>query len=332
MDLKTKYLGLDLETPLVLSASPLSKKIDELKKMEDEGLGAVVLHSVFEEQIRKEEAALDEEVSRGQYSSPESLSFFPEIDFFTGPVEYLEHIRKVKAAVKIPVIASLNGSTAGGWTEYAKEIEQAGADAIELNIYSVPTNPSVVGSDIEGEGHEIVRSVKKAVSLPVAVKLSPFYTNLGNVADQLVKAGADGLVLFNRFRGPGIDMSKLELHSRGALSHPSSHQLPLQWIGILHDRVKADLAATGGLHDSQDLLEVLAAGATVTMLCSAIYRRGIPHIGYLKSSLTQWLTSHEYESLRALRGIMSQKRAPDPSAFERAQYVSSLQSYNKAGF
>lgn len=336
IDLSTTYLGLKLKTPLVVSASPLSRDVDGIRHLEDAGASAVVLYSLFEEQLRQEEMDLDYHLQAGTESFAESLTYFPQpSEFLTGPEGYLKHISKAKKAVKIPIIASLNGSTLGGWTQFAGEIESAGADAIECNIYSIPTDPDLASADIEKNYLDIIRAVKAAVKIPVAVKLSPFFSNLSNFARQLDAAGADGLVLFNRFYQPDIDLEELEIRPNVLLSGPQSLRLPLTWIGILHGRVKADLAATGGVHNADDIVKLLMVGANVTMVCSSLMRHGVNHLRHLDHELRSWMEEHEYESVKQMRGSMSQQRCPDPSAFERAQYmraVKGMQHIHMAGW
>jgi dihydroorotate dehydrogenase (fumarate) len=329
MDLKTNYLGLELRTPLVPSASPLSERIGNIRRMEDAGAGAVVLHSLFVEQIEQEAATLGHYLSTGTESYAESLSYFPEpTDFFFGPREYLEHIRRAKAAVEIPIIASLNGAHEEGWVEYARQIEQAGADALELNIYYIPADLQTVGNEVEGVYVDIVRQVRRTVSLPLAVKIGPYFSAPGNMARRLVTAGADGLVLFNRFYQPDLDLETLEVKTNVLLSTPQAMRLPLRWIAILHGRLKASLAGTGGIHTGEDALKMLMAGADVTMLCSALLRNGIDYLTTVKEAMEVWMLEHEYESVNQLKGSMSQRSSADPSAFERANYMKALTGYH----
>jgi dihydroorotate dehydrogenase (fumarate) len=331
MDLTTKYLGLDLRSPLVPAASPLSIEIDNLKQMEDAGAGAVVLESLFEEQLRADRVELAERLEQGTESFAEALTYFPEpTEFKLGPETYLEHIAAAKRALKIPVIASLNGSTLGGWTDYARQIQGAGADALELNIYAIPTDPDTTAAEVEDTYVNIVRAVKGQVSIPVAVKLSPFFTNFAHVAKRLDEAGADGLVLFNRFYQPDIDLQNLEVVPNILLSTPMAMRLPLRWIAILYGRVKADLAATSGVHRATDALKMLMAGAAVTTMASALLRHGIKHLATVESEIRQWMEEHEYESVAQMRGSMSQRNCPDPSSFERAQYMKAISSFKAA--
>jgi dihydroorotate dehydrogenase (fumarate) len=327
VDLSTTYLGLQLRTPLVPSASPLSQDVDSVRRLEDAGASAIVLYSLFEEQLRQESLELDHHLSTGTESFAESLTFFPQPgEFRLGPEGYLNHIRKSKEAVNIPIIASLNGATPGGWTEYAKQMEQAGADALECNIYSIPTDPDVTSAQIEQTYLDIVQAVKSTVSIPVAVKLSPFFSNMANMAKRLDAVGADGLVLFNRFYQPDIDLEELELKPNVLLSTPQALRLPLTWIGILYARVRASLAATSGIHGAEDVIKLLMVGANVTMLCSTLLRNGINHLRYVEQGLQDWMEAHEYESVRQMQGSMSQLRCPDPGAFERAQYMRAVKS------
>jgi dihydroorotate dehydrogenase (fumarate) len=322
VDLTTTYLGLKLRTPLVASASPLSREVEGIRRLEDAGASAVVLYSLFEEQLRQEELDLEYHLAAGTESFAESLTYFPQpSEFHTGPEGYLEHIRKAKQAVGIPIIASLNGSTLGGWTKFATEIERAGADAIECNIYHIPTDSRLAAEDVEANYLQILQAVKSAVTIPVAVKLSPFFSNLANMAQRLDRSGADALVLFNRFYQPDIDLEELEIRPNVLLSTPQALRLPLTWIGILHGRIKAELAATGGVHGAQDVIKLLMVGARVTMLCSALIRHGVQHLRHVERELREWMEAHEYESVSQMRGSMSQIRCPDPGAFERAQYM-----------
>ena len=327
IDLETDYLGLKLRTPLVPSASPLSQEIASIRRLEDAGASAIVLYSLFEEQLRLESLELDRHLSAGTESFAESLTYFPQPgEFRLGPEGYLEHIRKAKEAVDIPVIASLNGARVGGWTKFAKEIEQAGADALECNVYSIPTDPELKAAQIEQTYVDIVWAVKSAISIPVAVKLGPFFTNFANVAKRLDEAGADGLVLFNRFYQPDIDLDELEIRPNVLLSTPQALRLPLTWIGILYGRLRASLAATSGVHNAEDVIKLLMVGANVTMLCSSLLRNGINHLRHVEHGLVDWMEIHEYESVRQMQGSMSQQRCPDPSAFERAQYMRAVKS------
>jgi dihydroorotate dehydrogenase (fumarate) len=328
MNLTTRYLGFKLRTPLVPSASPLSEKIDNIKRMEDAGAPAVVFHSLFEEQVRSDRHELQYYLDQGTESYAESLTYFPDrAEFKVGPEAYLEHIAQAKAAVDIPIIGSLNGSTFGGWMTYARQIEQAGADALELNIYSIPTDPELSGEEIETRYLAILASIKAQVKIPVAVKLSPFFTNFAQFARRADRNGANALVLFNRFYQPDIELETLEISPNVLLSTPMAMRLPMRWIAMLYGRIGANLAATSGIHRASDALKMLMAGADVTMLCSILLRRGIDHIRVIEREMRDWMEEHEYESVEQLKGSMSQKNCADPSAFERAQYMRALQTY-----
>jgi len=327
LDLNTTYLGLKLRTPLVPSASPLSQEIDGIRRLEDAGASAIVLYPLFEEQLRRDSLELDHHLNAAAESFAESQSFFPQpTEFHLGPEEYLDHIRKAKEAVGIPVIASLNGATAGGWTQYAREMEQAGADALECNIYFIPTDMNASGADIERTYLEIVKSVKSTVRIPVAVKLSPFFSNMANMAKCLDETGVNGMVLFNRFYQPDIDLEELEITPNVLLSTPQALRLPLTWIGILFGRVKASLAATSGVHGPDDVIKLLMVGSDVVMLCSTLLRNGVSHLRYIERGLLDWMEEHEYESVAQMKGSMSQLRCPDPTAFERAQYMRAVKN------
>jgi dihydroorotate dehydrogenase (fumarate) len=327
MDLNTKYLGMQLRTPLVASASPISQEISGIRGLEDAGASAVVLYSLFEEQLHQEGLELEHHLNAGTESFAESLTYFPQSsEFRTGPEGYLNHIRKAKDAVDIPIIASLNGATLGGWANYAKQIEQAGADAIECNIYFIPTSMDISGSEVEKIYIDILREVKISVHIPVAVKLSPFFSNMANMAKRLDEAGANGLVLFNRFYQPDVNLDELEIQPNVLLSTPQALRLPLTWIGILYGRIKANLAATSGVHGPEDVVKLLMVGADVTMLCSTLLRNGINHLRDIEEGLLEWMEKHEYESVQQMKGSMSQIRCPNPSAFERAQYMKAVKS------
>ena len=328
MDLTTEYLGLKLRSPLVVSASPLSEDIDNLKRMEDAGAAAVVLYSLFEEQLRQDRLELNENMEQGTESFAESLSYFPTADEFKlGPEEYLKHIAQAKAAVRIPIIASLNASSPGGWTAYTKLIQQAGADALELNIYNIPTDPDLTGTEVEQSYIDILKAVKAEVTIPVSVKVSPFFSNFANMAAQLESAGADGLVLFNRFYQPDIDLEALEPRPNILLSTPMAMRLPLRWIAILAGRRDLSLAATSGIHRASDALKVLLTGADAAMLCSTLIRHGVQQFSVIEREMVEWLQTHEYESIQQLKGSLSQKNCANPAAFERAQYLRALSSY-----
>jgi dihydroorotate dehydrogenase (fumarate) len=331
MDLSTSYMGLALRSPLVASASTLCEELGNIRKLEDAGAGAVVLHSLFEEQLRQDRIELDERLTQGTESFAEALTYFPEpSEYRLGPEDYLELIVSAKKAVGIPILASLNGSTRGGWTTYARQIQEAGADAIELNIYSIPTDQSLTSERVEQDYIDIVTAVRSEVKIPVAVKLSPFFTNFANMAKRLDDAGANGLVLFNRFYQPDIDLENLEVMPNVLLSTPMAMRLPLRWIAILHGRIGASLAATSGVHRGTDALKCLMAGADITQMCSVLLRRGIDHLRVVEQEMETWMVEHEYESVRQLQGSLSQRNCPDPSAFERAQYMKAISSYQPA--
>jgi dihydroorotate dehydrogenase (fumarate) len=332
MDLTTTYLGLTLRSPLIVgAAAPLTEELDNLKKMEDAGAGAIVLHSLFEEQIRKEKLELHHHFTHGTNAFAEALDYFPEHAsdvFHVGVEAYLEQIQTAKSMVRTPIIASLNGSHEGDWEHTAKLMEQAGADAIELNIYYVPTDMNKSGSEVEYEYVQIVRTVKENLNIPVAVKLSPFFSNMANMAKRLVDNGADGLVLFNRFYQPDIDIENLEVTPNLILSSPLDMRLPMRWIAILYGRLDVDFAATSGIQKGTDAIKMLMAGAKVTALVATLLRHGIGHITTMEAEMITWLEEHEYLSLDQLRGSMSQVNCPDESEFERAQYMRAIQSYS----
>jgi dihydroorotate dehydrogenase (fumarate) len=328
MDLTTNYLGLKLRSPLVVSASPMSEEVDNIKRMADAGAAAVVLYSLFEEQLRQDRLELHRSLEHGTNSFAEALTYFPEPgEFKLGPEEYLKHIGAAKKATKIPIIASLNGSSDGGWTSFAKQIQAAGADALELNIYYIPTSLELTGTEVEMTYLDILRAVKAKVTIPVAVKLSPFFSNFANMAKRFDEAGADGLVLFNRFYQPDIELESLEVKPNILLSTPMAMRLPLRWIALLHGRINASLAATSGIHRASDALKMLMAGADVTMLCSTLLRHGIPQIAAIERDMTDWMAEREYESVSQLKGSLSQKNCAEPAAFERAQYMKALTGY-----
>jgi dihydroorotate dehydrogenase (fumarate) len=328
MDLTTRYLGLNLRTPLVPSASPLSHEVDGIKRLEDAGAAAVVLYSLFEEQVRNDLEMVQYHLMYGSESFAEAITYFPKpAEFITGPEEYLDIVRKAKDSVRIPVIASLNGVAIGGWIDYAKNIQQAGADALELNIYSIPAELDRTAAEIEQTYIDILKAVKSVVSIPVALKLSPYFSNMANMTKRLDQAGADGLVLFNRFYQPDINLEALEVQAKIHLSTPQDMRLPLRWIAILYGRIKADLAATSGIHNAADVLKMLMVGADVTMLCSVLLEKGLGTIRQIETEMSDWLADHDYQSVRQLQGSMSQKHCADPAAFERAQYMRTLLSY-----
>ena len=332
MDITTNYLGLQLRSPLVVgAAAPLTEDLDNLKRMEDAGAAAVVLHSLFEEQLREERLELQHHLEYGTESFPEALNYFPEPEIFhVGAEEYLKHISEAKKMVNIPIIASLNSSTIGGWTNYAKELETAGADALELNIYNIPTNMDMTGEQVEQNYISILQAVKSEVNIPVAIKLSPFFSNMANMSKKLVEAGVNGLVLFNRFYQPDINIEELEVTTNVLLSTPQAMRLPMRWIAILYGRLEVDFAATSGVQKGQDVIKMMMAGANVTQLVGTLLRHGINHIQVIENEMINWMEEHEYESIAQMRGSMSQINCPDESAFERAQYMKAIQSYKPA--
>lgn len=327
MDLRTEYLGLKLKNPLVASASPLSYELDDMKLMEDNGISAIVLYSLFEEQLIQQRFDLHHHLTFGTNSFAEALTYFPEPDNFeTGPEGYLEHIRKAKQSLSVPIIASINGNTPGGWTGFAKLMEEAGADAIELNIYNVPTDPYQSPSEIEESYYEILREVKAVVKIPVALKLSPFFSNLAYTARKFDELGANALVLFNRFYQPDFDLEHLEVKPHILLSTPHALRLPLRWIALLYGKIRADLAVTSGIHKSTDVIKTMMAGAKVAMLASVLIRDGAEQIKVIEEGLVQWMQEHEYESIQQMQGSMSQLKCNNPQEFERAQYMKALHS------
>jgi dihydroorotate dehydrogenase (fumarate) len=324
-DLSTTYLGFHLKNPLVPAASPLSGTLDNIKRMEDAGAGALVLPSLFEEQLEHDSYELDYFLSHGTYSYSEAVALFAErTSFPRTPDQYLELVQAAKRTITIPVIASLNGASSGTWIEHARDLQNAGADALEVNLYSLSTDPFMASADIEREYVEMLRIVKRSVTMPVAVKLTPFFTNLPAMARRLDEAGADGLVLFNRFQQPDVDLDRLELVPRPALSPADdalSLRLPLNWIAILYPRVRASLAASSGVHSAEDVLKLLLVGASSTMLASELMLRGIERLREIRDDLARWMERYEYASIRHLQGSLSQEAPSLPAAFERAQYV-----------
>jgi dihydroorotate dehydrogenase (fumarate) len=328
IDLSTNYLGLTLANPLVCSASSMCESLDSIRQMEDAGASAVVLHSLFEEQLILESASLDASLSAGTESYAESLSYLVELpDYKLGRDGYLEHIRKAKQAVAIPIVANLNGATPGGWLKYAQSIEQAGADALELNIYHIPTDALASGSDIERRYLEVVREVRAHVTIPLAVKLSPFFTAPAHIASQLASAGANALVLFNRFYQPDFDLEQLEVVPRLHLSNSNELLLRLHWVAIMYGNVPADLAITGGVHSAVDVIKSMMAGARVAMMTSALFRHGITHLTTVRDEMHRWMLDHEYDSVFQMQGSMSLLTSANPAAFERGNYMKVLQSY-----
>lgn len=329
VDLSTTYLGLPLKNPLVAAASPLSKKESTVRRLEDAGASAVVMYSLFEEQITHESLALNYYLSRGTESYAEAMTYFPDMEKYNvGPEEYLNLIQKLKKAVDIPIIASLNGISTGGWVEYARKMEQSGADALELNIYYLPTDTSLTGQELEQTYVDLVSDIRRQIHIPLAVKLSPYFTALPNFARRLVQAGANGLVLFNRFFQPDLDIEMLEVVPRLELSTSSELRLPLRWVAILYKRVEADLALTGGVHTPEDAIKSIMAGANVVQIASELLLNGINRMGELLDGMRQWMETFEYVSVTQMMGSMSQQAVAEPAAFERANYMKALTSYD----
>ena len=328
MDLTTNYLGLRLKNPLVMGASPLSRDVGTVRAFEDAGVAAVVMYSLFEEQIEHEYAEHDHFGSLGSDAYAEAISFLPAIDYFPkGPDAYVAHVARIKEAVDIPVIPSLNGTTPGGWTNYAHMLEQAGADALELNLYQLATDPNVSGADIEKNYLDVLAAVKETVSIPVAMKLGPYFSSLAHFARQLDQRGVDGLVLFNRFYQPDIDLETLDVEAGIAFSAPHEMRVPLRWIAVLDPLIDASLAATTGVYTAEDVVKLLMVGADATMLCAGLLRSGLAGCTRILGGLSQWMVEHEYESVHQMQGSMNHKACPDPGAFERANYMKALNSY-----
>jgi dihydroorotate dehydrogenase (fumarate) len=329
VDLSTTYLGLHLKNPVVASASPISKKLDGIRSLEDAGASAVVMYSLFEEQIVQESLALDHFLNSGTDTFAESLTYFPDLQSYNvGPEDYLNLINKAKGSVNIPIIGSLNGVSTGGWVEYAKKIEQAGADALELNMYYIPTDFDLTSQEMEQAYIDLVKDVHSQIHIPLAVKLSPFFTTLPNLSKRLVQAGANGLVLFNRFIQPDLDIETLEVTPNLVLSNSNELRLPLRWIAILYGRIQADLALTSGVHTAQDVLKSMMAGANVTMLASELLTHGPKRIGEILSDMQMWMETFEYQSVSQMKGSMSQRAVAEPAAFERANYMKALTTFD----
>lgn len=329
-DLSTTYLGLNLKNPLVASASPLSKKVERAKKLEEEGISAIVMYSLFEEQIIHESLELDHYMNRGSESFAEALSYLPDGGMYgISPEKYLNQVAGLKKALTIPVIGSLNGVSKGGWTSYAKKIEEAGADALELNLYFIPTDMDMKSNDIEDMQVELVAEVKSAINIPLAVKISPYVTSIPNFTKRLVDAGADGLVLFNRFYQPDFDLDELEIIHSLDLSTSADLRLPLRWISILHGKIETDFALTSGIHTYKDVLKAMMAGANVAMTASKLLHDGEQVIGMILSDLEAWMKEREYESIQQMQGSMSQKSVKEPATFERANYMKVLGSFRE---
>jgi dihydroorotate dehydrogenase (fumarate) len=328
IDLTTRYLGLTLKNPLVASASPLCEDIGNIRRMEDAGASAVVLHSLFEEQITLESHDLDRYLTHGAESFAEALTYFPDMtEYNLGPEGYLDHLRRAKAAVDIPIIGSLNGVSTGGWTRYARKIEEAGADALELNVYFIPTDAEMTGAEVEQIYVDLVRDVKASIRIPVAVKLGHAFSAMANMGRRLDEAGANGLVLFNRFYQPDFDLEHLEVTPTLTLSSSYELLLRIHWVAILFGHIQPDLAVTGGIHTALDVLKAMMAGARVAMMTSALLKHGIDHLAAVQKELVTWMEEHEYESIRQMQGSMSYRSVAEPAAFERANYMRVLRSY-----
>ena len=328
MNLSTTYLGMKLKNPIVASASPLSRSMESMHRLEDAGASAIVMHSLFEEQITHETDELDHYKTYGTESFAEALSYFPDTgDYHLGPEEYLELVAKAANKLEIPIIASLNGVTPGGWTNYAKKMVEAGASALELNVYYIPTNGTLSGVEVENRYADMVKQMRSTVKIPLSIKLSPFFSSIPNIAQRLVREGADGLVLFNRFYQPDIDLEELNVKPGVELSDSYANRLPMRWIGILYGKLKASLAATSGIHTAEDVLKLAMVGADVTMMCSALLMHGPEHIGKVLKDVERWMNEHEYESIEQMKGSLSHKSIADPSAYERANYMKALNRY-----
>ena len=327
-DLTTTYLGLKLKNPLVAAASPLSEKLDKVRRLEECGVAAVVMYSLFEEQILRESLQLDHFLNFGTESFAEATTYFPEMGHFTlEPEVYVDRLHSIRQAVSIPVIGSLNGVSTGGWIEYARKIEQAGADALELNLYYLPTDPDLTSAELEDTYVQLVSDVRNSVKIPLAVKLSPFFTTLPNLARRMVKAGASGLVLFNRFYQPDFDLEELTVVPHLELSTSSELRLPLRWVSLLYGRIPADFAITSGVHTSEDMLKSIMAGASVTMVASEFLSKGIGRAAELIAGYQNWMEEKEYISTLQMKGSMSQRAIADPAAIERSNYMKVLNSY-----
>jgi len=327
MDLRTSYMGLELKNPLVPSASPLSMNLDTARRLEDAGASALVMYSLFEEQIVHDVHQLDHYLTTYSESYSEALSYFPEPEAYTNlyAEEYLDHIRQLKEQLSIPIIASLNGVSSGGWMDYAKLIEQAGADALELNIYYMATDPAITGAQIEGMVVEDVKAVKRRIAIPVAVKLGPYFSSFANLAVQLDHAGADALVLFNRFYQPDLDLENMEVEPSLVLSNSVEKRLPMRWIAILYGQIKASMAATSGVHSAEDVAKIIMVGADVAQMASVLLRKGVAHLGQIETDLMNWMEEHHYNSIQEMKGSMSYQSISEPAAFERANYLKVLQ-------
>lgn len=329
VNLSTRYLGLTLKNPIVAGASPLTKNVASIQKLDEAQVGAIVVSSLFEEQIEMESQQLDHFLTYGTQSFGEALSYLPEKqNYHVDAQEHLEIIEKAKKMISVPLIASLNGMSDGGWTEYARRMEDAGADALELNVYFLPTNPDVPGVVIEQKYLDILKSVKAKVRIPVSIKIGPYFSSIAHMSKRLVEAGADGLVFFNRFYQPDIDLEKLEVVPNVVLSRPYAFRTPLRWVAVLYGRLQTDFAITSGVHTHEDVLKAMMAGAQVVEIAAEFLQQGMGRVKEMLTGMTKWMEENEYVSIAQMLGSMSQKNAPDPMAFERSQYMKALQSYN----
>jgi dihydroorotate dehydrogenase (fumarate) len=327
-DLTTRYLGLNLKNPLVASASPLSEKVDTVKQMEQAGISAVVMYSLFEEQIIHESLELDHYLNYGTESFAEALTYLPDSGRYSlGPEKYVDHVKRLKDAVNIPIIGSLNGVSSGGWIQYAKRIEEAGADALELNIYYLPFDPAITSSKLEENYTQLVKDVRREIKIPLAVKVSPFLTGVANILQQFAEAGADGLVLFNRFYQPDIDLEKMEVTPSLVLSTSTELRMPLRWVALLYGQIKADFAVTSGVHNSEDVLKSMMAGASAAMMASELLKNGIKRIPEILSGIQTWMDANEYESITQMKGSMSAQATHQPHALRRSNYIKVLNTF-----
>ena len=328
IDLSARYLGLKLKNPLIASASPLSERVETVKQMEQAGIGAVVMYSLFEEQIIHESLELDHYLNYGTESFAEALTYLPDTGRYSlGPEKYVDHVKRLKDAVTIPVIGSLNGVSSGGWVQYAKRIEEAGADALELNIYYLPFDPSLTSAGLEENYIQLVKDVRREIKIPLAVKVSPFLTGVANVLKQFADAGADGLVLFNRFYQPDIDLEKMEITPSLVLSTSSELRMPLRWVALLYGQIKADFAITSGVHTSEDVIKSMMAGASAAMMASELLKNGIQRIPEILSGMQLWMETNEYESIAQMKGSMSAQAVRQPGSLRRSNYIKVLNSF-----
>ena len=327
-ELSTQYLGLNLKNPLIASASPLSERVETVKQMEQAGIGAVVMYSLFEEQVIHESLELDHYLNYGTESFAEALTYLPDTGRYSlGPDKYIDNVKRLKDAVSIPIIGSLNGVSSGGWLQYAKKIEEAGADALELNIYYLPFDPSVTSADLEQNYIQLVKDVRREIKIPLAVKVSPFLSGVANVLQQFSQAGADGLVLFNRFYQPEIDLESMEVTPSLSLSTSAELRLPLRWVALLYGQIKADFAVTTGVHNAEDVIKCMMAGASASMMASELLKNGIKRIPEILTGMQTWMETNEYESIKQMKGSMSAQAVREPHALRRSNYIKVLNSF-----